>query len=58
MSEYTINYRVRGRAEMYVGSGRGNTPEEALQDFMKWATEEDIEEIVSIEFYKEVHSHV
>ncbi len=58
MSEYTINYRVRGRAEMYVGNGRGNTPEEALQDFMKWATEEDIEEIVSIEFYKEVHSHV
>lgn len=52
MKCYTITYRIQGQAGTMVGSGYGNTPEEAAEDFDTWHDGEAIEEIVDIKFYK------
>lgn len=53
---YTFTYYREGSNELYVGSGYGNTVDEAFEDFFKWHNGQDpessVEEIVDVELYK------
>lgn len=49
--EWAITYYVEGDNTVYVGSGVGNTVDEAMEDFFTYHGKV-VEEIIDVVFYK------
>ena len=49
--EWMITYYAKGEAAEMVGSGRGRTVDEAMEDFFFWHSGE-VEDVIDVEFYK------